>query len=328
MTTTASMPPVQFAQVNGIRMAYYEAGPKEGHPLILCHGFPEIAYSWRLQIESFAKAGYHVIAPDQRGYGQTEAPPRTEDYDMEHLAGDLIALLDHLGIRKAVFVGHDWGGLISWQLPLMYPERISGHIGVNTPYQPRRKEDPIAFMEKTLGEHMYIVFFQKPGLPEAILEEDIERTIRFFSRLPPPKKEGEGERAIGPYSFALHMGVQNFKPAGDRRQMLSDEEVAVYVEAFTRSGFRGPVNWYRNMTRNWEKSAHLPVNITIPCLMVMAERDAVLMPSLTKGMERFIPDLEKVLIEDCGHWTQREKPEELNRIILDWLERRKSVLWS
>ena len=158
------MPPLQFAEVNGIRMGYYEAGPKSDKPpIVLCHGWPELAFSWRHQIKALSEAGIRVIAPDQRGYGATDRPEPVEAYDMEHLTGDLVGLLDHLKIDKAIFVGHDWGGFIVWQMPLRHIDRVAGVIGVNTPHYGRLPADPIELFRKRFGDSMYIVQFQDPG---------------------------------------------------------------------------------------------------------------------------------------------------------------------
>ena len=154
------MPPVQYADLGEVRMAYYEAGPREGVPVVFCHGFPEIAFSWRHQLPAFEAAGRWAIAPDQRGYGLTVGPDAVEAYDIEHLCGDLVALLDHLKIEKAIFCGHDWGGIVVWQMALRHPDRVAGVIGVNTPFMARGPADPIAIMRKRLGEEMYIVHFQ------------------------------------------------------------------------------------------------------------------------------------------------------------------------
>ena len=158
------MPPLQFAQTNGIRMGYYEAGPKtDTPPVVLCHGWPELAFSWRHQIKALADAGIRVIAPDQRGYGATDRPEPVEAYDMEHLTGDLVGLLDHLKIDKAIFVGHDWGGFVVWQMPLRHLDRVAGVVGVNTPHSDRAPADPIELMRQRFGEQMYIVQFQDPA---------------------------------------------------------------------------------------------------------------------------------------------------------------------
>ena len=162
-------PEPTMVRTNGIDMAVYEMGPKDGVPVVMCHGFPELAYSWRHQLPALAAAGYRAIAPDQRGYGRTSRPANIPDYDMPHLTDDLAGMLDALGLKKAVFCGHDWGGMVVWQMALYHPERVSGVIGVNTPFLARPPMDPIMAMRALYGENMYIVYFQKPGDADAIL---------------------------------------------------------------------------------------------------------------------------------------------------------------
>ncbi len=338
------MPPVQYARVNGIRMAYYEAGPRgEGIPVVFSHGFPEIAYSWRHQIKALAEAGRWVIAPDQRGYGLTERPQAVESYDIEHLSADLIGLIDHCGAKTAIWCGHDWGGFVVWQMALRYPGRTAGVIGLNTPYTARGPADPIATMRARMGEEMYIVHFQKPGEADAVLGRNIRNTMDFFLRRPlnaaaaasgdagvSQAFSGEGSKGFaserpkdGASVFPLVRMVEAYDPAHDRRPyFLTYDEFEVFVAAFEHSGFTGGINWYRNMTRNWERSADVPVSIEVPSLMVMAEKDAVLPPSSADHMGEHIPDLEKALVKDSGHWTQQEEPEQVNRILLDWLDKR------
>ena len=334
-----SMPPVQYAEVNGIRMAYYETGPKgRGYPIIFSHGFPELAYSWRHQLKALADAGRWAVAPDQRGYGLTDRPPAPEDYDMEHLTGDLLALLDHLGAEKAIWCGHDWGGAVVWQMGVRYPDRTAGVIGLNTPFTPRSPVDPIAIMRARMGDEMYIVHFQKPGEADAVLGKNPRNTMDFFMRKPPPETgapstdgfSGEDSKGFaterkpgGPSVFPLVRIVEAYDAAKDTRPLfLTDDEFEVFVDTFTRTGFTGGINWYRNFTRNWERSADLKDHVAAPSLMIMAEKDAVLPPSSADGMERLIPDLEKQLVTGSGHWTQQEEPEQVNRIMLDWLDRR------
>ena len=340
---TASMPPVQYADVNGVRMAYYEVGPRgEGTPVIFCHGFPEIAYSWRHQLKAMEAAGRWAIAPDQRGYGLTPGPAEVEAYDMEHLSGDLIGLLDHLGAAKAIWCGHDWGGIVVWQMPLRYPDRTAGVIGLNTPFYPRSPVDPIAIMRARMGDEMYIVHFQKPGEADEILGRDARRTMNFFMRKPTPSgaaRDGGGaldgfsgenskgmasERQPGEGSvFPLVRMIEAYDPASDPRpKFLSDAEFDVFADTFGRTGFTGGINWYRNMTRNWAMSEGMPTEIHTPSLMVMAEKDAVLPPSSADGMDTYVKDLEKKLVTGSGHWTQQEEPDQTNHIILDWLDRR------
>jgi pimeloyl-ACP methyl ester carboxylesterase len=322
------MPPVQYAKTNGVNMAYYETGPREGVPVVFCHGFPELAFSWRNQLRAFEAAGRRAIAPDQRGYGLTDRPGPVESYDLENLTADLVGLLDHLGVEKAVFCGHDWGGFVVWQMALRHPARTAGVIGVNTPFTPRSPADPIAIMRQRLGEEMYIVHFQKPGEADAVLDSDVAKAMSFFLKRPivgtPPSAGFATDRKPGDESvFPLIKILQAYDPATDpREKFLTDDEFAAFVETFQRTGFTGGINWYRNFTRNWERSAHLVDKVNVPSLMIMAENDAVLPPSAADGMGAFIPDLEKTLIRESGHWTQQEKPEAVNTAILGWLNRR------
>ena len=322
----ALMPPVQHAKVNGIDMAYYEVGPRKGTPLVFCHGFPELAFSWRHQLKACEAAGVWAIAPDQRGYGLTSRPQAVTDYDMEHLTGDLVGLLDHVGADKAVFCGHDWGGIIVWQMPLLHPDRCAGIIGLNTPQMPRAPIDPIAIMRAAMGEDMYIVWFQKPGEADAALAADVDKTMRFFMRRPDLNAQAAAQAAATagePLTFAFGQALADWDKSDTANQLLSPEELKFFVEAFERTGFTGGINWYRNLTRNWERAADLPTRIdAIPCLMIMAENDVVLSPAMANGMEDRIGDLEKALIKESGHWTQQEKPEEVNRLIIDWMGRR------
>jgi epoxide hydrolase A/B len=326
------MPPLQFAQVNGIRMGFYEAGPKtDKPPMVLCHGWPEIAFSWRHQIKALSEAGIRVIAPDQRGYGSSDRPEPVEDYDMEHLTGDLVGLLDHLKIDKAIFVGHDWGGFVVWQMPLRHPGRVAGVVGVNTPHFDRAPMDPIELFRQRFGDHMYIVQFQNPERePDRIFGSRVEQTFDAFMRKPAPRpptapeeKLVAGVGASPRVNLAFPQMIANYDAAHDpRTPILSPEEKRVFVDTFTKTGFTGGINWYRNFTRNWQRSAGLDHNVRVPSLMIMAENDAVLPPSAADGMEKLVPDLEKYLVKDSGHWTQQEKPEEVSTKLIEWRKKR------
>jgi pimeloyl-ACP methyl ester carboxylesterase len=316
-----AFPEPTMVKTNGIDMAVYEAGPKNGIPVVLCHGFPELAYSWRHQLPALGAAGFRVLAPDQRGYGRTSRPEKIEDYDMAHLTGDLVGMLDALGIDKAIFVGHDWGGMVVWHMPLMHPRRVRGVVGVNTPFIPRAPMDPIALMKMRFGEEMYIVYFQKPGIADAALAKDTGRSMRFFMR-----KGGTAEefakRPQEEQNLALVHALQTDEKNWPGQLLLNPEELKFFVDTFTRTGFTGGINWYRNFTRNWENTADLPQKVDVPGLMIMAEDDVVLSPAMAEGMEQYVPDLEKALIRKCGHWTQQEHPDQVNTILIDWLKRR------
>ena len=316
-----AFPQPTMVKTSGIDMAVYEAGPKNGLPVVLCHGFPELAYSWRHQLPALGAAGFRAIAPDQRGYGRTSRPEKIEDYDMTHLTGDLIGLLDAMGLKDAIFVGHDWGGLVVWNLPLMHPERVRGIIGVNTPFLPRPPMDPIAAMKLRFGEDMYIVFFQKPGVADAILAKDVGRSFRFFMRKGTTAEEF-AKRPQEERNLALVKALETDESRWPGTALLTDEEMKFFVDTYKRTGFTGGINWYRNFSRNWRLSGTLEQKVRVPSLMIMAEDDVVLSPAMADGMERFVPDLEKALIKRCGHWTQQEHPGEVNEIMIAWLKKR------
>jgi len=315
-------PAPTMIKTNGIDMAVYEAGPKDGLPVVLCHGFPELAYSWRHQIPALAAAGFHVLAPDQRGYGLTSRPAKVEDYDMAHLTGDLAGMLDAFGIKDAVFVGHDWGGLVVWQAPIYQPTRVKGVVGVNTPFFPRPPIDPIMGLRAMRGDNNYVVFFQKPGIADEILARDTGKTFRFFMRRGAVTAKEFEALPQEMKNFELVSAIQEDETTWRGEPLLNPEEMKFFVDTFQKTGFTGGINWYRNFTRNWEQSGTMEQRVHVPGLMIMAEDDVVLPPSLTDGMERFVPDLERVLIHGSGHWTQQEKPEETSQAMIAWLKKR------
>ncbi len=313
----------EMLPLNGIDMAVWDTHtPSEMPPVVLCHGYPELAFSWRHQLVGLPQAGIRAIAPDLRGYGLTSAPDAIEAYDLDTLTGDLAALLDAKGIEKAVFCGHDWGGLIVWAMATRRPDRVAGVIGVNTPYTKRPPIDPIALYEQRFGPDHYIIFFQKPGAMEAILEEDVDKTFRFYMRRSSVTPLEFDARPEGKRNHAFQLALQSFDKSKATHPLLTAAEHQVYVDTFTRTGFRGGINWYRNFTRNWLDSADIPDLVVQPSLMIMAENDVVLPPSAADGMEKYVPDLDRVLIHGCGHWTQQEKPDETNSAIADWMHKR------
>ena len=307
--------PPRTIATNGIRMAIAEQGA--GPAVVLCHGFPEIGYSWRHQLPALAAAGFRAIAPDQRGYGGTDRPAAVADYDIHHLTGDLVGLLDALGIERAVFVGHDWGGIVVWHMPLLHPTRSAGVIGVNTPYLPRLSAPPLTLLRAMWGENYYIVHFQKPGEADAALAHDVRRVFTQLVRSGVPlaetRKYWRGRNMVE--------AIEGEELPG--RPLLAEDELQVYVRAFERTGFTGGINWYRNLDRNWETTPGLAgARIEVPSLMITAEHDPVLRPEMAEAMRGLVPDLEVVMIPGCGHWTQQEKPDDLNRTMVDWLGRR------
>lgn len=301
-----------------ITLSVHEAG--QGPTVVLCHGFPELAYSWRHQMRALVQAGFHVIAPDQRGYGASDAPASIEDYGLEHLTGDLAALLDAFGIERAVFAGHDWGGFVTWAMPAMFPERVAGLIGVNTPYVPFPTTGLLrkAFTE---DERLYILWFQQPGVAEAVLDRNPRLVFeKLMCRAAPPRGDMvQAGRAGGDANPFRRLDTM--KPAGPA--LLSEVEIDVYAHGYARNGFRGPINWYRNVDRNRARFPDVGTRpLSLPSLMITAEWDAALPPSMAKHMPSLLSDLEIHMIPGCGHWTQLDKPEELNHLLVDWLTRR------
>jgi len=318
-------PEPHYVDTNGIRMAVYEQGPKDGVAVVMCHGFPELGYSWRHQLPAVAGAGFRAIALDQRGYGNTGGPKGADAvplYDIAHLTDDLAGMLDALGIDKAVFAGHDWGGMVTWQMALRHPDRAAGVIGVNTPFIPRGPIDPIAGMRMVFGEDMYIVYFQKFGVAEKIFDADVARSMRFWYRKSAMKLADFDALPADQKNLSFLKSFDTDESSWLGTQLLNAEELDYYTRAFEKSGFEGGINWYRNFTRNWQLTEGQTEKIDVPCLMISAADDIVLRPELTAGMENHIPDLEKHVIADCGHWTQSEKPDELNALMAGWLTRR------
>jgi pimeloyl-ACP methyl ester carboxylesterase len=309
MFNPIDFPKPTLISVNGVELEVFEAGRKNvGKPIVLCHGWPEHAFSWRYQVPALAAAGYHVIVPNQRGYGNSSHPPEVADYDIEHLSGDLIALLDHYGYENATFVGHDWGAMVVWWLTLLHPSHVDKVINLSVPYQARGEKPWIEFMEEFLGSDYYFVHFNRqPGVADAVLDENTSRFFRnmFRKNVPPGPPE--------PGMMMINLARAE-TPLGE--PVMSDDELAVFVSAFESSGFTGSINWYRNLDRDWYILADVNPIIQQPALMIYGDRDLI---PRSETLTEFVPNVEVVNL-DCGHWIQQEKPEETNQAILKWLE--------
>jgi pimeloyl-ACP methyl ester carboxylesterase len=309
---------VRTVAVNGVALQVTEAG--EGPLVVLAHGFPELARSWRHQIPALAAAGYHVVAPDQRGYGGSSRPEGVTDYDIEHLVGDLLGLADEAGAERAVFVGHDWGSMVVWSLAQRHPERVAGVMGMSVPFLARPSRPPTEIFRFLFGENFfYMRYFQEPGVADADLGRDPATTMRrFLAGL----SAGNGGGSLGELvTLADGRGMVERLPEPDALpDWLSPAELDAYVEAFARSGFTGGINWYRNLDRNWELGATLPDRIDVPAAFVAGASDPVLVMTPYQGMEARIPDLRAVTIVDgAGHWVQQEKPDEVTDALLAFL---------
>lgn len=309
MQNPTDFPEPTMIPVNGVDLEVFEAGRENaGNPIVLCHGWPEHAFSWRDQIPALAAAGYHVIAPNQRGYGNSSRPTEVTDYDIEHLSGDLIGLLDHYGYEDATFVGHDWGAMVVWGLTLLHPNRVKKVVALSVPYQERGEQPWIEFMEAVLGGDFYMVHFNRqPGVADAVLEEHTFQFLRnIFRKNVPPIEPQPGMAWINLARAESAFG----------EPLMSDSELAVFVSAFESTGFTGSINWYRNLDRNWHLLADVDPIIRQPALMIHGERDLV---APSENLTEFVPNVEVVSL-DSGHWIQQEKPEETNQAILKWLE--------
>ncbi len=310
-------PEARMIETNGVELAVHEAG-QGGIPVLLCHGWPELAYSWRYQVPALVAAGYHVIAPDQRGYGESSKPGNAEAYDCHQLTADLCGLLDAMGIDKAIHVGHDWGAIVVWHQALLHPERVLGVANLSVPFRPREQADPVAFWEQMLGQDFYIVHFNRqPGVAAAAFDANVDRFLRNMYRT----KQWLDAPADGAQPAGGSIVDYAMREPTSGELMMSEAELKVFVDTFERNGFTSPCAWYRNFTRNWETTADVEQKVRQPALMIYGRYDMVPQTDMTG----YVDDLEIHEVE-CGHWIQQELPEETNRILLDWLDRRMKPL--
>ncbi|HTV89471.1 MAG TPA: alpha/beta hydrolase [Stellaceae bacterium] len=306
-------------ETNGIRMHIAEQG--EGPTVLLCHGFPECWYSWRHQLAALAAAGFRAVAPDMRGYGQTDAPPEIDRYTLLHLVGDMVGVLDALGVARAVIAGHDWGGPVAWLAARLRPDRFPAVIGLSVPYTPRRPARPTSVMPQTEEAIFYQLYFQQPGVAEAEFERDVRGTMRRVL------VGISGDAAGGGFGMVPRRGgfLSN---AGDPPALpawLGAADIDYFVGEFARTGFRGGLNWYRNIDRNWELAAAFDgVPVAVPALYIAGERDPVVrfpgMDRLIPNLAQFVPQLRAtIMLPGCGHWTQQERPAEVSAAMIDFL---------
>lgn len=310
MPHTTDFPNPTTISLNGVELEVFEAGRENaGNPIVLCHGWPEHAFTWRYQVPVLAASGYHVIVPNQLGYGNSSRPAEATAYDIEHLTGDLVALLDHYGYTSATFVGHDWGAMVVWGLALLHPGRVDRVINLSLPYQERGEIPWIAFLEQMLGPDYYFVHFNRqPGVADAILDSNVARFLTNLYRknlpLTPPEP-----------GMAMINLARAGEPVGD--PVMSNADLSVLIKAFETSGFTGSINWYRNLDRNWHLLADVDPVVKHPTLMIYGAHDPV-PPS--DRLSLFVPNLDVVTL-DCGHWIPEERPDQTNAAILDWLLR-------
>jgi pimeloyl-ACP methyl ester carboxylesterase len=315
----------RYIETNGIRMHYAAQG--DGPLVLLCHGFPESWYSWRHQLTALAQAGFRAVAPDMRGYGQTDRPEAIDKYTMLHLVGDMVGLLDALGAENAIIVGHDWGAPVAWHAALFRPDRFRGVIGLSVPFVPRAQVCPSKTWPATSEAIFYQRYFQDAGVAEADMERDVRLSVRsgmygVSGDAIPREAILNGVDIVG--MVPRNGGLVRTDPVS-LPSWLTEADIEFYASEFTRTGFRGGLNWYRNIDRNWELlSALAGAKETVPALYIVGDRDIVL---AFRGMEQLISELpnnvpklqKKIVLPGCGHWTQQERPAEVSRAMIDFV---------
>lgn len=314
-------PRLRMVSTNGIQLRVAEMG--QGPLVILVHGWPESWYSWRHQIPVLAAAGYHVVAPDMRGYGGSDRPKSVEDYDIHHLTADLAGLVEAMGEKTAVLVGHDWGSIVCWNSLLLHPGRFTGLCAMSVPYRGRADVSPIKRMRQRYGEDFYyILYFQEAGAAEREFDADPRGILSALYASPDtprdPPKVTDPRRSAG--GWIPRWGVVRSQPP-----WLTPQDLDYYVGEFRRAGFTGGINYYRNFDRNWETTPQLAgAKISAPVMFIAGEQDIVIAgettESLTKAMKTSVEDLRGVtLLADTGHWVQQERPEDVNMALLAFM---------
>ena len=311
-------PEPSIVRANGMNLAVYEQG--QGPAVVLLHGFPELAYSWRHQLPALADAGFRAIAPDQRGYGCSDVPPDVSDYRIEELIADVHSMLDALELETATFVGHDWGAFVLWQMAMRAPERIEGLIILNIPHFPRAPVDPIQIMRSRFGDDFYIVNFQDSDAADKAFAADPVHFFNMMMRRNQASRQQFDQLPDEMKSVSLLKVMARVEGSGE--PLLTDEERDYFASAFAKTGFTGPINWYRNWTLNWETLEGVDQQIDIPTLFIGAVDDIIIAPEHIEGMKPLVTDLELHMLDNCGHWSQQENPDEVNALMLDWLQRR------
>jgi pimeloyl-ACP methyl ester carboxylesterase len=321
----------RIIECNGIRINIAEQG--EGPLVLLVHGFPESWFSWRHQIEALAAAGFRVVAPDMRGYGNSDAPQAIDQYTILHLVGDMVGILDALAAPSAVIVGHDWGASVAWQAALTRPDRFRAVVSLSVPFRPRAKAPPTSLMPRSENAQFYQLYFQEPGPAEAELGRDPRATIRNMLFGASGDGVAASRAAVAAGGPAPNLGMvpkgggflQGPGAPASLPSWISESDIDVYGEAFKRTGFRGALNYYRNIDRNWEITGALAgMQVTIPALYIAGDRDFLLAfpgtDQLLANQKALVPGLRKIqMLSGCGHWTQQERPDEVSAALVEFI---------
>ena len=322
MSDTSSPVPgvlLKRTKANNIDMRYAEVG--SGPLVLFCHGWPESWYSWRHQLTALSNAGFRCVAPDMRGYGGTQAPEPIDQYTLYHLVGDMAELLRALGETKAIIVGHDWGAPVAWHAALWRPDLFHAVCAMSVPYAPPGYVDVLTALEKLGINDFYLQYFQKPGVPEAELQQDIRGALRriYFTAAGDFTEKGKGFARLGDGPLLANTVDPPTLPS-----WLSDADLDYYAQEFSRAGFRGGLNWYRNLRRNWELAGPWRGQpIRQPALFIAGSRDGVLrFPAAQSQLDAYpktLPGLRgSHILEGAGHWVQQERPGEVNKLLIDF----------
>lgn len=287
----------RMVPANGIELQVVEHG--DGPLVVLCHGFPELAFSWRHQAFALAEAGFRVLALDMRGYGGSSRPADVGAYDILSLCADLVGVLDDVGADDAIFAGHDWGAAVVWHLALAHPERVRAVAGLSVPITPRSAAPPMSILRSRLGDDFYMAWFQEPGVADAALAKNARSTL-------------VGEVVLTEQDWLARADTQTAAPA-----WLSDAELDHYVQTFDATGFTGGLNYYRNIDRNWEITEHLADRkITQPSLFLTGTNDPVRRFMPADKLTSVATDLRENIVLGGGHWIQQERPDEVNGALI------------
>jgi len=305
--------------VNGIEMFLLEQG--EGPLVLLCHGWPELSYSWRHQIPALAAAGFHVVAPDMRGFGRTTAPADIEAYSIFHTTGDMVALVAALGDRQAFIIGHDWGAPVAWHAAMFRPDVFTKVAGLSVPPFTRGVSRPLETLRANGITNFYWQYFQPPSVAEAEFERDVASTMRTIL-------VGRGNSDPSAHQFVAQGKGFLGDGSGDRPLpgWLTEADLDYVTKVYTQSGFRGGLNWYRNIDRNWELTAAFQdAKINQPSLFLAGSRDGVVTGLIgarqIAELDRMLPNLKaKIILDGAGHWVQQERPDEVNAALIDFLK--------
>ncbi|WP_226648253.1 alpha/beta fold hydrolase [Microbulbifer variabilis] len=314
-------PSPTFTLTNDITLAIYSIG--QGLPVIFCHGFPELAFSWRHQLEATAKAGFNAIAPDLRGFGLSDSPKEISAYSITEVCDDLTGMMDYLGLKKAVFCGHDWGQFVADSMALLFPERCAGLIDIGEPHNFRPRDLPLVRprADELIDKPAYNHFLQQPEIPEELLNNNVENFFRTFFQKGDLTSENLSKLPLNSPERKLDLSAMMSSKTEKMPLFVSEKDLRVYVDTYQKTGFDGGINWYRAMDISWKEMQKHPQHwaLDIPYLYLWPAQDPINPQGLQAGLEDYIDNYQAFSIEDCGHFAMEEKPKKISHHIVNWL---------